>query len=98
MAAIRRDPPDVVVVDIALGTRSGLELIRTLAGEHPQMIVLALSMYDETLYAERCLRAGAMGYIMKSEGHEKILEGIRQLLAGKSYVAKRCANKCGNRR
>jgi DNA-binding NarL/FixJ family response regulator len=87
LAVMRRDLPDVVVVDIALGKMSGLDLIKTIVAEQPRMILLALSMHDESVYAERCLRAGAKGYIMKSEGHEKIVEGIHELLAGKAYVS-----------
>jgi DNA-binding NarL/FixJ family response regulator len=87
LASLKRDPPDIAVVDITLGNMSGLDLIKTLNQEFPWVLLLALSMHDESLYAERCLRAGAKGYIMKSEGHEKIIEGLHQVLAGKTYVS-----------
>jgi DNA-binding NarL/FixJ family response regulator len=87
MRVLRQIPPDIAVVDISLGNMSGLDLIKTLQCEFPQVLILVLSMHDESLYAERCLHAGAKGYIMKSEGHEKIIEGIYQVLAGKTYVS-----------
>ncbi len=85
--AIQRWRPDVVVLDLFLGHQSSLNLVKTIRQEHPKLKVLMLSMQDEAIYAERCLLAGAMGYIMKSAGHLRIVEGIRQVRAGKTFVS-----------
>lgn len=79
--------PDIAVVDITLRTSSGLELIKDLKIRSPDTAVLALSMHDESLYAERVLRAGGRGYIMKQEGGKKIIEGIRRVLSGGVFVS-----------
>jgi DNA-binding NarL/FixJ family response regulator len=84
-------PPDVAIVDISLEDRSGIELIKDLRARHPQLPVLALSMHDEALYAERALRAGAKGYIMKQEATEKVMTAIRKVLAGQIYVSEKMA-------
>jgi DNA-binding NarL/FixJ family response regulator len=87
MAAIQRRPPEVVVLDISLGHQSGLELLKTIHLGYPAIRVVVLSMHEEALYAERCLRAGAMGYIMKSVGHQLIIQCIRQVMEGKTFVS-----------
>ena len=87
MAALARVRPDVVVLDLALGRTTGLDLIAPILARHPGMKILVLSMYHERLYAERVLRMGASGYIMKSEGHAKLVEGIREVMAGHTYVS-----------
>jgi len=74
-------------MDIGLPGKSGLELIHDLRARMPELIILAISMFDEMLYAERVLRAGGRGYIMKQEGPEKIFEAIRQVLAGQVYLS-----------
>jgi DNA-binding NarL/FixJ family response regulator len=79
--------PDLAIVDITLRSSSGLDLIKDLRIRSPATAVLVLSMHDESLYAERVLRAGGRGYIMKQEGGKKILEGIRQVAAGRTYVS-----------
>jgi DNA-binding NarL/FixJ family response regulator len=79
--------PDLVIVDITLPGRSGLELIRDLHAVHPSVLVLVVSMHEESLYAERVLRAGGRGYVMKQEGGKKLMEAIRQVLAGQIYVS-----------
>jgi DNA-binding NarL/FixJ family response regulator len=79
--------PDLAVVDITLRNSNGLELIKDLQIRSPKTLVLVLSMHDEALYAERVLRAGGRGYIMKQEGGKKIIEGIRQVVAGRTYVS-----------
>jgi DNA-binding NarL/FixJ family response regulator len=79
--------PSLVLLDISLPDRNGLELIKDLHTLRPQLPVLVISMHDESLHAERVLRAGARGYIMKQEGGGKILEAIRQVLAGQIYVS-----------
>jgi DNA-binding NarL/FixJ family response regulator len=79
--------PDLAIVDITLRSSSGLDLIKDIRIRSPKTAVLVLSMHDESLYAERVLRAGGRGYIMKQEGGKKILEGIRQVTAGRTYVS-----------
>src|SRR5258708_27146843 len=87
LQAIAAAQPDVAIVDISLKDSSGIELIKSLKLSHPDVAVLVLSMHDESLYAERALRAGAKGYIMKRETTRKVIEGIRQLLDGKVFVS-----------
>jgi DNA-binding NarL/FixJ family response regulator len=79
--------PDLVIVDITLPGRSGLELIRDLHAVHPAALVLVVSMHEESLYAERVLRAGGRGYVMKQAGGRKLMEAIRQVLSGQIYVS-----------
>jgi DNA-binding NarL/FixJ family response regulator len=87
--AIRATPPDLAVVDISLPDRNGLELIKDLHTLHPGLPILVLSMHDESLYAERVLRAGGRGYIMKQEGGKKLMQAIRQVLGGQIYVSEK---------
>ena len=79
--------PDIVIVDLALEGGSGIELIKNIKAAHPEVATIVLSMHDESLYAERALRAGARGYIMKREATKKILQGIRSVLAGKLFIS-----------
>jgi DNA-binding NarL/FixJ family response regulator len=79
--------PDVAIVDITLKEGSGIELIKNLKAMEPGVAVIVLSMHDERLYAERALRAGARGYIMKRETAKKMITAIRQVLAGKIYMS-----------
>jgi DNA-binding NarL/FixJ family response regulator len=79
--------PDLVIVDITLPGRGGLELIRDLHAVHPGALVLVVSMHEESLYAERVLRAGGRGYVMKQAGGKKLMEAIRTVLAGQIYVS-----------
>ena len=85
--------PDVVIVDISLNGPDGLDLLKNIRTRDPNLPVLILSMLDELLYAERALRAGASGYIMKQEATEKVLVAIRRILGGEIYVSDRMANK-----
>ena len=85
--------PDLVLTDITLPGKSGLELIKDIQAQHPRALVLVLSMHDETLYAERVLRAGGRGYIMKEEGGKKIAQAIRQVLDGQIYVSEKMSAK-----
>ena len=71
----------------------GLEFVKDVRSLHPEVAVLVVSMHDEALYAERALRAGARGYIMKNEGGEKLVEAIRQVLQGKTYVSENMSGK-----
>ena len=87
LQAIAAAQPEVAIVDISLKDSSGIELIKNLKLSHPDVAVLVLSMHDESLYAERALRAGAKGYIMKRETTRKVIEGIRQILEGKIFVS-----------
>jgi DNA-binding NarL/FixJ family response regulator len=79
--------PDLVLVDISLGGRSGIELIKDLAGRYPTLPILVLSTHDELLYAERSLRAGAKGYVMKHERTEQVMAAIRLVLRGGVYLS-----------
>ncbi len=84
---IARSNPDVAVVDLSLSGPSGFELLKHLKTTHPALAVLVLSMHEEAHFAERALRAGAKGYIMKREATRKIIEGIRRLVAGGVYLS-----------
>ena len=79
--------PDLAVVDITLRDQSGLELIKDFRVRFPELLILAFSVHDESVYAERALRAGARGYVMKREASEKVLEAIRTVLDGKVYTS-----------
>jgi DNA-binding NarL/FixJ family response regulator len=93
LSAIAAQPPDLAVVDISLPDKNGLELIKDLQTMQPQLPLLVISMHDETLYAERVLRAGGRGYIMKQEGGKKLMEAIRQVLNGQIYVSEKMSAK-----
>ena len=93
VAKVLETKPDLVVVDLALKSGSGLELIKQLRSQHPKLKMLVFSMRDEGVYAERALRAGANGYITKEEGAEKALEAIRLILQGRNYVSERISAK-----
>src|SRR5437773_5722413 len=82
LTAIERLKPELVLVDVGLPGRSGLELIKDLRAVSPETAVLVISLHDETLYAEPALRAGAHGYIMKREDPQKVVQAIRQVLDG----------------
>ena len=81
--------PDLVLADISLPDKSGLELIKDLRAIHPELPILVVSMHDEMIYAERVLRGGARGYIMKQEGGQKLLQAIRHVLAGQVFVSEK---------
>ena len=84
---VRKTRPDVVVVDIALGDGSGLDLIKELHTADPDLPILAVSMHDESIYAERALRAGAKGYIMKKAAMDSLLVAIRRVISGEIYLS-----------
>jgi len=90
-AAIRSLNPDVVIVDISLGRGDGLELVRDVHAQLPELRMLVLSMHDELIYAERMLAAGARGYIMKQAASEQLLVALRQVLAGGTYLSESMA-------
>lgn len=79
--------PDLVLTDLTMPGRSGIEFIKDLAALQPDLPILVVSMHDETVYAERCLRAGARGYIMKESGSENLLVALRRVLDGQTYVS-----------
>lgn len=79
---IKESKPALVVVDIALGGQNGIELIKDIKARHPHLPMLVHSMYDESMYAERCLRAGAKGYVMKQEPPQRLIHAMRQVLRG----------------
>jgi len=79
--------PDMAIVDISLGEESGVELIRQLTRTHPAMQILAMSMHDESLYAERAVRAGAKGYVMKHSASKNIVAALRRIRAGEIHVS-----------
>ncbi len=85
--AVNDGKPDIAIVDISLGDGSGIRLIENLLYSYPALPVLVLSMHDEATYAERCLKAGARGYIMKQESSRELLSAIRRVLNGDIYVS-----------
>jgi DNA-binding NarL/FixJ family response regulator len=94
---IAQTNPKIVIVDLILGAGNGIRLIEELHLRNPQISVLVLSMMDESIYAERCLRAGAKGYIMKSEPARKIIEALQRVIAGNFYVSDEIADKLNHR-
>lgn len=86
---IKKTKPDLAIVDITLKDRSGMELIEYLREHSPALAVLVISMHDESLYAERVLRAGALGYITKQEMTSDVVSAVRQVLWGKRYLSAR---------
>ncbi|MGA9450189.1 MAG: response regulator transcription factor [Verrucomicrobiia bacterium] len=88
---IRTVQPHIAIVDISLESGSGIELIKSIKVMFPAVTVLVLSMHDESLYAERALRAGARGYVMKREAAKKVIQAIRCVLAGQLYVSDKIA-------
>ena len=87
--ALAQTKPDLILTDLTMPGRSGLEFIKDLRAIQPDLAVLVISMHDEVVYAERALRAGARGYIMKDAGGENLLAAIRQILRGEIYVSPR---------
>ena len=90
---IEKAAPDLLVVDISLPDKSGLELIKDILVLHPRLPILVISMHDESLYAERVLRAGGRGYIMKQEGGKRLMQAIRQVLDGRIYVSEKVSSR-----
>src|SRR5215831_20927791 len=90
--AIRALAPDVVIVDISLAQGDGLELVRDVHAQQPQLPMLVLSMHDEAIYAARLLAAGASGYIMKHAASGQLLTALRRVLSGGIYVSDQLAS------
>ena len=84
---------DLVLCDISLPDKNGLELIKDLRALRPELPILVVSMHDEMIYAERVLRAGGRGYIMKQEGGEKFIRAIRQVLSGQIFVSDKMSSR-----
>ena len=91
--AILAKPPDLAIVDLTLKNSDGLELIKDVHARWPRMRMLVVSMHDESLYAERAIRAGAMGYITKQEATRNILLAIRRVLSGNIYLSAKIADR-----
>ena len=87
LQAIMALQPDAALVDLTLASGSGLELLKDLRACCPETVLVVLSMHDEATYAERALRAGARGYVMKREATKKVIAALRQVLAGKLFVS-----------
>ncbi len=93
LAAIPKMAPDLALVDITLPGKSGLELVKDLSALHPRLKILAISMHDESLYAERILRGGANGYITKQQPPDELIRAIRQVLSNHIYVSKELSER-----
>ena len=90
---VRKLKPDLVLVDITLPGKNGVEFIKDARAFRPDLLILAMSMHDESLYAERVLRAGGRGYIRKQEGGDKLIEAMRRVLRGEIAVSERVASR-----
>ena len=90
-SGLEKEQPDLLLTDLCLGDSDGLELIKSLKAQFPNLPILVLSQQDETLFAERTLRAGARGYIMKERATTDVLEGIRTILGGDLYISRKVA-------
>jgi DNA-binding NarL/FixJ family response regulator len=87
MATVSSNPPDVAIIDLSLGDESGLDLISVLTQQHPNVRVLVLSGHDERIHADRALRAGALGYIMKDKAAADLIAAVHQVAAGKASLS-----------
>jgi DNA-binding NarL/FixJ family response regulator len=93
LSRIRETDPDVVVTDLSLREGDGLELIKQIRVSHPRVRVLVVSMHDENLYAERAIRAGAMGFVSKNESAPRIIEAMRDVVDDRVHVSKHLADR-----
>lgn len=89
LEALKKIKPDLAIIDISLQGVDGIELMKTMKTRYNGLPVLVVSIHDESIFAERALRAGARGYIMKQEAIEKIMEAIRKVLKGDLYISER---------
>src|SRR5258707_460728 len=90
---MRRLKPDLAILDITLRGTNGIELVKLMKAEAPHLPILVLSMPDESLYALRALKAGALGYVMKADGVQPVLDAIYRALQGKLFVSQRLGEK-----
>src|SRR3982750_4061692 len=88
---VEQCPPDLILLDLRLKSGDALDLIKSMRVEHPEVKVLVLSQYDELIFAERALRAGASGYFMKENATDEVLRAVRKVLAGELYFSDRVA-------
>jgi len=88
---VEQSKPDLMLLDLRLKAGDSLDLIKSLRVEQPEVKVLVLSQYDELIFAERALRAGASGYIMKENATDEVLRAVRKVLAGELYFSERVA-------
>lgn len=93
LSAVRKLKPDIVIVDISLNGRSGLDLIKDIRLHRPDLPILVLSVHDESAYAERALRAGANGYIMKEEAAGSVVSAMRRVLNGEVYLSSEMSSR-----
>jgi len=91
LRGMRETTPDLAIVDISLDSTSGIDLIKSIKRDHDDMPVLVVSMHSESLYGDRALRAGAMGYVMKSEPATTVVAAIRKVLSGNVHISERMA-------
>jgi DNA-binding NarL/FixJ family response regulator len=92
LAVVESENPDLVVTDLTLPGRNGLELIKDLGAIHPEIPVIVLSMHDELIYAERVLRAGGRGYVMKDTPPDRLIEAIHTVIAGGVFASATVTN------
>ncbi len=88
LEGIAETRPDLAIIDLSLGSDSGIDLIRSIRSSFPDVAMIVLSMHDERVYAERVIRAGARGYVMKRESTKKIIDAIHEVLRGNLYLSK----------
>ena|SRR6476620_618443 len=93
LSRVQQTSPDLVIVDISLKSGHGLEVIKQVKSRYPAVKMLVLSGYQESLYAERALRAGALGYLNKQESNDKVLDAIRTVLRGQRYISPEIAQR-----
>lgn len=93
LQAVEQDAPDLAIIDISLSDGNGLELIKQIKAVNSEVRMLVSSMHDESLYAERSLHAGAMGYVNKHEPPETLIEAIRQVMKGKVWLSERMSER-----
>jgi DNA-binding NarL/FixJ family response regulator len=87
MELLGKKETDLAIVDLNLGDEDGLDLIKTMKAQYPHLVILVLSMHNERYYAERALKAGARGYIMKEEAGNKVIDAIKTVMSGKVYLS-----------
>lgn len=97
LIVIKATKPDLVIVDLALKNSHGMELIKDIVALYPKLIILVVSMHDESVNAERVIRAGASGYITKQEATTKILQAVRCVLSGEIYLSPQAASQIASK-